>query len=266
MGRRKFRLGRVRKNTEKQRQALGINKPGRPKKHLKCHSDIDSDQLPQAVVAIAKPMAQFNSPQGCPTCPLKHLYESLSPLGNSWSVQYSNQLQLCKLNTLPSTSSQPLVITYTITIHSDCSWLVFVHGNCLHNVADTPLSGIPCKLDSSSLHQLICAIDDSQICPGNPDDNFVTMVAARKGQLLSPSGRVVARLEENFIVEMHGNTYNRTVQTKSCALLVGKGEIHCGSCRAYRCQLRAMHSRWSKKANNASQFSNNRYLNTPHET
>ena len=158
-------------------------------------------------------------------------------------TQESSQLQLRKLTGLRSTSSQLPVITYTVTIHRDYTWVVIVHGNCLHVVADTPLSGIPCKPDSSSLQQLTSLLGESHICPGNPDEYYLTMATAHKGQL-SSSGSVVARVEENLLVKIHGSMYNCTIQTASCVLLLGKDEMQCSSCKAYHCQLQAMHSRW----------------------
>ena len=68
MGRRKFQLGHVQKNAKKQRQAVGVNKCGRPKKNRKNQLE-NSCQLAKSVADNAKPTVQVSSPQSPPTCP-----------------------------------------------------------------------------------------------------------------------------------------------------------------------------------------------------
>ena len=196
---------------------------------------------------------------------LRKLYESLpAPVTQSWTAQYSDenkQLQLCKLNSLPSTSCRTLGITHTLCVQDDLTWTVFIHGNKLHQISNTSLSGISSTLSPLSLQKLISILDEACICPGNPDDHFLPMATAHKGVFVSGSGEEKARLEKDFQVILNGDVYHQTIRTATCSLLVGQGKR--SSCKSYRPQLRAMYSRWSKKAAVSAKYTNNRYLNTP---
>ena len=288
MGGRRFRLGRHRKNAGSKRQLAGKNKPGRPKKQQQSQTkpttaaeSTTSRQTGSAAestparqtrsAAESTPARQTRSAAGSmipppqPLMTLRMLYESLpAPVTQSWTAQYSDenkQLQLCKLNSLPSTSRQMLGITHTLCVQDDLTWTVFIHGNKLHQISNTPLSGISSTLSPLSLQKLISILDEACICPGNPDSQFLPMATAHKGVFVSGSGEEKARLEKDFQVILNGDVYHQTIRTATCSLLVGQGK--CSSCKSYRPQLRAMYSRWSKKAAVSAKYTNNRYLNMP---
>lgn len=54
--------------------------------------------------------------------------------------------------------------------------------------------------------ELISTLDRLKICAGQPDMNFVSMVRAKKGKVLSSDGTVVASVD-NMPVDFGGNTY-----------------------------------------------------------
>lgn len=259
MGSRKFRLGRHRKNAELKRQSTGKKKPGRPRKYQRSQTK----PTPSPESTPSQQTAVVPAPQSPMT--LQMLYESLpTPMNQSWTVQYSDenkQLQLCKLSTLPSTSCQMSRVTHTLCVQEDLTWHVFIHGNKLHQISDTPLSVISSTLSPLSLLKLISILDEACVCPGNPDSQFLPMAAAHKGVFMSGSAEEKAHIEKDFQVVLNGQSYNETIRTTTCSLLVGQGK--CGSCRSYRPQLRAMYSRWSKKPAISAKYTNNRYLNTP---
>ena len=194
---------------------------------------------------------------------LRMLYESLpAPMTQSSTAYYSDenkQLQLCKLNSLTSKSRQMLRIT--LCVQDDLTWTVFIHGKKLHQISNTSLSGISSTLSPLSLQKLISILDEACICPGNPNDQILPMATAHKGVFVSGSGEEKARLEKDFQVILNGDVYHQTIRTTTCSLLVSQGK--CSSCKSYRPQLRAMCSRWSKKAAVSAKYTNNRYLSTP---
>ena len=180
----------------------------------------------------------------------------------SWTAHYSDenkQLQLCKLNSLPSTSCQ--ILRITLCVQDNLKWTVFIHGKKLHQISNTPLSGISSTQSPLSLQKLISILDEACICPGNPDDQFLPMATAHKGVFVSGSGEEKERLEKDFQVILNGDVYHKTIRTTTCSLFVSQGK--CNSCKLYRPQLRAMCSRWSKKAAVSAKYTNNRYLSTP---
>ena len=138
------------------------------------------------------------------------------------------------------------------------TWAVFIHGNRLDCVTNSPLSSVQYQLDASSLQQLLSTLESASVCPRNPDKHFLTMAATREGQFASSSGDGKAHVEKEFF---NGDSYHQTTPTSSCSLLVKQGQ--CSVCKAYRSQLLAMYSRWSKRAVTPQKYANNRYLNTP---
>ena len=192
---------------------------------------------------------------------LKQLHDSLK-LSPSWNTQYTrDNLQVYKLSSGPCSSSQPLAITHSVTVQDDLSWKVCIYGHYLTAIDKTPLSAIPQLVDLASLENIMSILDQSVLCPGNPDQTFITMASARKGMFQSRNGNLKASVEQNNSVIFNNMTYSSTIRTASCSLLVKEGQCH--SCKQYRYHLRAMYSRWSKKTDKIPKFANNRYLNTP---
>lgn len=196
---------------------------------------------------------------------LQNLLDSLANnLLPSWNVRYNadnRTLQLYKLASGPSSSSQPLTVAHSVTIQEDLSWSVFVYGHNLTTFNETPLSLVPQVVNLSSLLSIMTILDQSHLCPGNPDEIFLSMASSRKGQFLASNKDVKASVENHTNVFFNNTLYASTIRTASCSLLVQGGQ--CLSCKKYRGQLRAMYSRWSKKSEKMPKFANNRYLNTP---
>ena len=185
----------------------------------------------------------------------------------SWSDQSSShpeEIWFCKILSQPSSSNQSMMISHSPIIHSDLTWTVFMHGNRVQPTNRSPLSSIPMTIDSASLKRLIDIVDTASICPGHPDELFVKMAVSHKGKLVSVSGEVVGFLDDHIPANVNGSTFSKTVRTVACDVLVHGAK--CDTCKEYRPQLRAMYSRWSRKACTTStppKFGNNRYLNTP---
>ena len=78
---------------------------------------------------------------GTQTLSLEQLQQSLT-LGPSWSTHHSScGLQVYKLSSVPSCSSQPPAISHSVTVKQDLSWKVFVYGHMLTTTSNTPLDG-----------------------------------------------------------------------------------------------------------------------------
>ena len=150
-------------------------------------------------------------------------------------------MKMCKLSSVPSTSTQPLVVVCCLTVHQNLSWTAHVYGNEIKR-ATTCLSSIPVYLDTKSMPQLISLLDRVSVCPGNPDSHFLAMADARKGKFPT------AAIDESIPVIINGKTHSRTVRTNSCQIVVAVSDTRCSSCKSYRNQLRATYSRWLKKS------------------
>ncbi len=83
-----------------------------------------------------------------------------------------------------TSSCQPVVITHCLIIKSNMKWNVYVHGNQLCPKTCQSLR-IPDELDLPLLHTLLDKIDHLNVCCGQPDMHFVSMVKAKKGEILT---------------------------------------------------------------------------------
>ncbi len=205
-----------------------------------------------------------------PALSLFNLHSSLLPIDPLWTdqSQISNasddSIKLCKINSQPSTSTQPLVITHTLVVKNDFTWKLIVHGHEVLHLSTPLLSTIPEHLNKQSLAHLLTVIDSLKVCPGNTDERFIEMAKSLKGKFLTKSGEVRAYIDSGFPLSINKTVVSTTIRTNGCEI-VTIGE-RCSKCDNYRGQLRMAHSRHSRKSSDSQKFTNNRYLNTPQKT
>ena len=74
---------------------------------------------------------------------LQDFYSSIPTLPAGWANQTTttplDTIQLCKVSRAPCTASQPLVVTCCLTINSDLTWQVHIHGHTITPTARSPL-------------------------------------------------------------------------------------------------------------------------------
>ena len=205
------------------------------------------------------------------TLTLQDFRDSLELPNSQWTCQFTQDaLQLCKLQQpSPSSSAQSaLVVTNSLTINSDFTWLAFVHGHKVDSKRSPPLSTIPDKLDSEAINGLLLKLDTTTVCPGHPDKQFVEMVLSKRGKLPSKSGAVATTIDAYAPVELNGEMYAQTVRNMSCEIIVNGAK--CPKCVQYRGTLRKAHYRWvaqkkmsPKRRTSSTSRINFRLLNTP---
>ena len=146
-------------------------------------------------------------------------------------------------------------------MNNDLTWSLHVHNHLVSHSTCPALSTIPEVLNLSSLIQLLQLLDSLYICSGQTDSHLVSMVSAKKGKILSPSGKVVASVESYAPVFLNGSWYSKTVRTSECHLV--SHTLRCEICSKYRPTLRAIYHRWSKGCSNdmsdTSSHTNERY-------
>ena len=92
-------------------------------------------------------------------------------------------------------ASQP-TISRSVVINNDLSWSVFVSGKQLASDETPALRDLPKHVASiDDLNALLERVKSSQICPGNPDQDFVDMIAKEGGKFLGADGELVATLD-----------------------------------------------------------------------
>ena len=155
-----------------------------------------------------------------------------------------------------------------MTVHSDFSWSLTVHGHEVKKDQCLAIRDVPDIISVRNLLQLLFKLDQLTICPGHPDPHFLTMANSRKGTFTSIYGDVTAYVNRNGAIQHNGQTYSETIRSSKCHLLIYSTK--CPDCVAYRNTLRSMHHRWLKHQNESPSKTtsthshvNERWLNTP---
>ena len=112
---------------------------------------------------------------------------------------------------VPSTSTQPLVVTHSLLVNNDCTWKLYVWGYEVKPSTNDLLKPIPITLNQTSFIELLTIVDLSTVCPGNCDAHFTEMGHARKGNFETSNGETKAIVEEGSPLTLNGNTFTSSV-------------------------------------------------------
>ena len=135
---------------------------------------------------------------------------------SSWQIPNSAYFNVTGLS-LKSVGQLPL-------INVDLSWSVTIaDNNLLPNI--TLLSDLPEHITSvQTLCALLDRVKQSQLCTGNPDNDFVNLITKEGGRFLGTGGRVVAFLDQQFsedspqhLLWQEQLKYNRLNKNSKCA-------------------------------------------------
>jgi len=176
----------------------------------------------------------------------------------AWNVHQSEenfQLFVYRTQRNPSSSSQPLTISHSVTIAPDFSCKVAVHG---HEIESDVLC-IPPNINESNLQTLLEKLEMLNIYPGHPDKQFVEMVKSRNGHLLNSSGQVAAYLEGGYQISHNNNTFTETVRSSTCLIVTEKNR--CEHCTQYRDTIRSIYYRWSKQQHESLAVNTSSHVN-----
>ena len=135
-------------------------------------------------------------------------------------------------------------IERTVSVQSNLSWYACVCGRLLHPDDCKIFSDLPKHVSSiNSLFSILECVASVQLCPGNPDPDFVLLIMHERGIFKGENKTVVATLDETFDVIDNRCTYQQTIRTKDCDVLcrlssVGDRTVGCRSCSRFRGHLR----------------------------
>ena len=197
MGRRKFRLGQVPKNYEKnpKRKRRPV---GRPRKFTQPTSS-------------GLPSRRFLPSTVCP--PNEVCFQTLTSdivlPSKQWIIQTQNadRVGICKIS---CSSQDAMVVTHSLVVTQDLSWTLTVHGKEVNPQMCSALSHTPKTLSTATLQTLLSVLDKAAVCPGHPDQQSLSMLDAKKGQLLSRSGHTFAYVDSHSPVTLNGEEYPKT--------------------------------------------------------
>ena len=162
-------------------------------------------------------------------------------------------------------NAQPVTVSHCLTINTDLTWALCVHGKCVHIEDCKALRSSPSLLEIGSANSLLVTVNNLQVCAGHPESHFVTLCESKQDTIRSHDGSITAYKDAHAVI-LNGDAYPSTVRTSKCELLVNTAK--CASCMQYRGVLRALYSRQCKTTIKATQertkvssHTNYRYLN-----
>ena len=156
-------------------------------------------------------------------------------------------VRLCRVTYQELAGCPPLVVTRSLIVKQDGSWLLNVHSHSVNRMKIPSLTSIPAKLNSDSAALLLGKIGELNTCAGNPDPKFTAIAEAKKNcQFLSARNEVVAYLDSSACVTIGELQYSSTVRCLKCHLLTD--DVCCSECTTYRNSLLIQHSRVMKRS------------------
>ena len=158
---------------------------------------------------------------------LSSLHESLVH-DSSWTDRSTLLTAIVLIKIMDSSSETP-IITHSITVKSDLTWSLVVHGVQLSSRNCSCLSSIPMKLNIESFLSLVSVVEHSSVCPGHPDEHFIAMLEAKKGKLLSKDRSAASCLDTlmiNFILKLFAALIVNCLLARGSVHLVFVIEIH----------------------------------------
>ena len=97
-------------------------------------------------------------------------------------------------------------------------------------------------------------IEKADICPGNPDEKFVSL-CRKSGEIIREAkgnGDVIAVVEDLVVEGRDGEQYSSTVRRIDCSVLCLKQRPHPVRCKAYQSLRSTLRSIASRKQENSS--------------
>ena len=180
---------------------------------------------------------------------------------DGWNtIPHERELRLCQISSQALSSIPPLVVTRSIVVKADYSWMLHVNNHQVDPQNISSFVEVPPFLDASSTTSLLQAVCTLNTCVGNPDPKFIDLAKSKKNsQFLSSEKEVVAYLDSGFSVVVDGQQYASTVRCSSCHLLTDR--LRCTNCGVYRSTLIAMSYRFEKRNTTVqSKTTNYRYV------
>ena len=166
------------------------------------------------------------------------------------SGTHDTELSLCKIARQEVLDCPPIVVSHSLIIKLDCSWMLHVHGHRVDPDLVPSLSKIPSCLDSETTVNLLQSVCSLNTCIGNPETKFTELGKSKKNcQFLSANGTVVAYVDSGHVLLNNAEEqFPCTVRCINCHLLTAAESKRCSVCTIYQNTLFSLCSRTGKKA------------------
>ena len=192
------------------------------------------------------------------------MYEQLSTsksLPKEWIIhKYDNLHEIHCIKLKRQHLHTPTVILHLLLIHGDLTWEVHTINHSVSSSCSV-LHHYPSELTDKTALDLMHTLNDSIVCSGNYDEQFIELAKRKKGKFTTTSGSCVATLEEGMSFMVDGQELYSTVRHIHCEVV--SSNTICSACTKYRNTLRALVCKLSKARAHPHPKMNVRFLQTP---
>ena len=154
----------------------------------------------------------------------------------------------------------PIIILHLLSIHSNLTWEVHTINHLVSSSCSV-LHHYPSELTDKTALDVMHTLNNSIICSGNCDEQFIELAKRKKGKFTTTSGSCVATLEEGIAVMVDGEEVYSTIRHVHCEIV--SSNTVCLACIKYRNTLRALICKLSKARTHPHPKTNVRFLRTP---
>ena len=130
------------------------------------------------------------------------------------------------------------------------------------------LAKFPEYLPPDRYIELVCAVDEAALCPGNPEERYVNICKKKGGMIRGERGHgdVVAYIDNTTVIDYLGNSFCCSVRRTECDIICKRNKgnlpVRCKHCDTFRGTLRSTFSRAQRVAkDNTSTSSHTCYCN-----
>ena len=90
---------------------------------------------------------------------------------------------MCRVSYRELVGCPPLVVTHSLIVKQDHSWLLHVHGHVVDTLKVPSLDTIPTELNGASVTLMLSRVAELNTCPGNPEPKFIALGESKKNGL-----------------------------------------------------------------------------------
>ncbi len=225
-----------RKNDERRRQSAGKENP-LPPAVVPTGSNVGHPLRPVQLTAET-------SERHHPNCAFVNLKRDLTDIHtpDHWKLfSDSTTVEYCQLKRDPSGVCH---VATSVVVNADLSWSVQLRGVQVPAACKVLAEFPPTIAASSTVLKLMECVDRAVICPGSPEDDFISVCEKRGSTIKGQRGHgdTVAFIDEHPVTDSKGQSHPRTIRRVDCAILCepsGQYPLRCRSCQSFRSTLRS---------------------------
>ena len=143
-------------------------------------------------------------------------------------------------------------VTRSVVLDSDFKWYAYVSDKKVPATCEVFARISP--LTEDKLLDIITAINNAFLCPGNPDERFVLAIMEKGGSMKGARGNgdMIVFVDHCSVTDDCGKQYQSTVRRVDCELLCERSSQHplrrCRLCQSFWSTLRSLATRQSTRS------------------